>query len=68
MSDSVQLSAKDSERLAKAVASLDLAVQELRQLARADNPLLAEHGRQLLASGMDLSQRVGLLTAITASA
>lgn len=52
-------SAADIEKVVMAQQAANLTVQSLRELMKADNPLLAETGIDLLEKAVQLEQKLG---------
>lgn len=59
------LNANDKERLVKAARSVDLFVQDLQDLIKADNVLLANIAEELLKQAAVLEQRLCQIEHIT---
>lgn len=63
-SNAVQLSALDAQALERAIHALEFAVRDVQALTQADNPLLAELARQMLAPVVAASQQAQVLSAL----
>lgn len=59
------LNASDQENLMKASQGANLFVQDLRQLVKADNPLLAELAMEFLQQAVLLEQKLNRLVSAT---
>lgn len=59
------LNASDKENLIKASQGANLFVQDLRQLVKADNPLLAELAMEVLQQAVLLEQKLNRLVSAT---
>lgn len=59
------LNASDQESLIKASQGANLFVQDLRQLVKADNPLLAELAMEVLQQAVLLEQKLNRLVSVT---
>ena len=59
------LNASDQENLIKASHSANLFVQDLRQLVKVDNPLLAELAMEVLQQAVLHEQKLNRLVSVT---
>lgn len=59
------LNASDQENLIKTSQGANLFVQDLRQLVKADNPLLAELAMEVLQQAVLLEQKLNRLVLVT---
>lgn len=59
------LNASDQENLIKASQGANLFVQDLRQLVKADNPLLNELAMEVLQQAVLLEQKLNRLVSVT---
>jgi hypothetical protein len=59
------LNAKDREDLVKSSQTANLLVQDLRDLVKAANPLLAEIALEILQQAVQIEQRLNRIDSIT---
>lgn len=59
------LNANDKENLIKSSQTANLLVKDLRDLVKADNPLLAEIGIEILQQAVQIEQRLNRIDSIT---
>ena len=59
------LAPRDHENLVKARQAANLLVQDLRELVKADNPLLSEFGLDILQQVVVVEQRLSRIESIT---
>ncbi len=59
------LNANDKENLVKSSQTANLLVQDLRDLVKAANPLLAEIALELLQQAVQIEQQLNLIESIT---
>ena len=59
------LNAKDKENLVKSSQTANLLVQDLRDLVKAANPLLAEIAIEILQQAVQIEQRLNRIDSIT---
>ena len=59
------LNANDKENLVKSSQTANLLVQDLRDLVKAANPLLAEIGMEILQQAVQIEQRLNRIDSIT---
>lgn len=59
------LNANDSENLAKSSQTANLLVQDLRDLVKSTNPLLAEIAIEILQQASQIEQRLNRIKSIT---
>lgn len=59
------LNANDKENLAKSSQTANLLVQDLRDLVKAANPLLAEIAIEILQQAVQIEQRLNRIDSIT---
>ncbi len=59
------LNANDREKVVKASQSMNLAVQDLRELVKASDPLLSDAGLDLLKQAVEIGNRLKRIEAIT---
>jgi hypothetical protein len=59
------LNANDSENLAKSSQTANLLVQDLRDLVKSTNPLLAEIAIEILQQASQIDQRLNRIKSIT---
>jgi hypothetical protein len=59
------LNANDSESLAKSSQTANLLVQDLRDLVKSANPLLAEMAIEILQQAIQIEQRLNRIESIT---
>jgi len=59
------LNANDKENLVKASQTANLLVQDLRDLVKAANPLLAEIAIEILQQAVQIEQRLNRIDSIT---
>jgi len=59
------LNANDSESLAKSSQTANLLVQDLRDLVKSANPLLAEIAIEILQQAIQIEQRLNRIESIT---
>ena len=59
------LNAKDREDLVKSSQTANLLVQDLRDLVKAANPLLAEIAMEILQQAVQIEQRLNRIDSIT---
>lgn len=59
------LNANDKENLVKSSQTANLLVQDLRDLVKADNPLLAEIAIEILQQAVQIEQRLNRIDSIT---
>lgn len=59
------LNASDSENLAKSSQTANLLVQDLRDLVKSTNPLLAEIAIEILQQASQIEQRLNRIKSIT---
>lgn len=59
------LSANDSESLVKSSQTANLLVQDLREMVKSANPLLAEIAIEILQQAVQIEQRLNRIESIT---
>ena len=59
------LDANDRERVVKSVQTADLLVQDLRDLVKSENPLLADLALDLLKPIVEVEQRLKRIESVT---
>lgn len=59
------LNANDKEKLVKSSQTANLLVQDLRDLVKAANPLLAEFAIEILQQAVQIEQRLNRIDSIT---
>ena len=59
------LNANDKENLVKSIQTANLLVQDLRDLVKAANPLLAEIAMEILQQAVQIEQRLNRIDSIT---
>ncbi len=59
------LNAKDQENVVKASQTANLLAQDIHAIAKADNPLLAELGIEMLQQAVALEQKLKRIASIT---